>query len=304
MTSIALDSRAGIARDGRMKPMCAAFILAVLALLAGCATAPEPEPARTIIAIACQLPPGFHKAVVGNKQSLTDPTWAPFGRPETGWSVYAVRAAHEVKTRCAPKSPGFAARLARWQDRHALPSTGLMDKTTFLAMKTSWQAERPFVAQRAAGLCPGPPASADLTTLPAPETLDGKTVQLRADAAHALEIMVAAARRDLPNAALRPDRLTVFSGFRSPAYDADRCAREGNCDGVGRATCSAHRTGLAIDLTLGAAPGFEVDSSQDANRIWQTHTPAYRWLVDHGERYGFTNYAFEPWHWEWNQSTP
>ena len=115
--------------------------------------------------------------------------------------------------------------------------------------------------------------------------------------------MVAAARRDLSTQALAPDRLSVFSGFRSPAYDADRCAREGNCDGVGRATCSAHRTGLAVDLMLGAAPGHEVDSSQDANRLWQTRTPAYRWLVDHGERYGFVNYAFEPWHWEWKKLT-
>jgi len=297
----ALDSLGDIAPDGRMKPICAAFILAASALLASCAT--TPEPARTIIAIACQLPPGFHQAVLANKQTLTDPTWTPFGRPETGWSVYAVRAAHEIKTRCAPKTPGFASRLARWQSRHALPPSGQMDRTTFQSMKTVWQNQREFVALRASGVCPDPPADADLTSLPASETLDGKAVQLRADAAKALETMVAAARRDLPVQALTPDRLTVFSGFRSPAYDADRCAREGNCDGVGRATCSAHRTGLAVDLMLGAAPGYEVDSSQDANRFWQTRTPAYRWLVDHGQRFGFSNYAFEPWHWEWRQLT-
>jgi zinc D-Ala-D-Ala carboxypeptidase len=284
-----------------MNRVAAPLCLIALALLAGCAGMPSPGPALT--RLACQIPPGFHKAVLGNKQSLTDPTWAPFGRPETGWSVYAVRAAHEIKTRCAPKSPGFAARLARWQERRALPSTGLMDQPTFLAMKTSWQAERPFVALRAAGICPDPPAVADLTTLSSTETLDGKPIQLRADAAQALETMVAAARRELPSAVLAPDRLTVFSGFRSPAYDADRCAREGNCDGVGRATCSAHRTGLAVDLMLGAAPGVAVDSSQDANRLWQTRTSVYRWLVDNGARYGFVNYAFEPWHWEWKQST-
>ena len=297
---IALDSRAGIAPDGRMKRVAAILSLAALALLAGCASLPSPGPALT--RLACQLPPGFHGAVLGNKQSLTDPTWAPFGRPETGWSVYAVRTAHEIKTRCAPKSPGFAARLAHWQGRHALAPTGQMDKATFQSMKTVWQNQRDFVVLRASGLCPDPPASADLTTLPVSETLDGKAVQLRTDAAKALETMVAAARRDLSAQALAPDRLTVFSGFRSPAYDADRCAHEGNCDGVGRATCSAHRTGLAVDLMLGAAPGFDVDSSQDANRFWQTHTQAYSWLLDNGARYGFANYAFEPWHWEWKQS--
>ena len=240
-----------------MKPLAAALSLVTLAPLAGCASLPSRGPALT--AIACQLPPGFHGAILANKQSLTDPAWAPFGRQETGWSVYAVRAGHEIKSRCPPKSPGFAVRLARWQTRHALAPTGQMDRTTFQAMKTVWQNERPFVAQRAAGVCPDPPADADLAILPAAQTLDGKTVRLRADAAHALETMVAAARRDLGAEALAPDRLTVFSGFRSPAYDADRCAREGNCDGVGRATCSAHRTGLAVDLMLGAAPGYAVE---------------------------------------------
>jgi len=298
MATFTLDRRRGFAPDRDMKSIFAVLGLGAPILLAGCAT----SPGRVLTAIACEAPPGFHEAVLANKQSLTDPTWAPFGRPETGWSVYAVRAAHEVKTRCAPKTPGFAYRLAHWQSHHALASTGAMDKATFQVMKTGWQAERPFVAQRAAGICPDPPADADLVTLPAAETLDGKTVQLRADATRALEIMVADARRQLSAPDLAPDQLTVFSGFRSPAYDAARCVKDGNCDGVGRATCSAHRTGLAVDLTLGAAPGLQVDSSQDINRIWQTHTLAYLWLIDNAGRYGFVNYAFEPWHWEWTQT--
>ena len=300
MATFTLDRRRGFAPDRDMKSIFAVLGLGAPILLAGCAT----SPGRVLTAIACEAPPGFHEAVLANKQSLTDPTWAPFGRPETGWSVYAVRAAHEVKTRCAPKTPGFAYRLAHWQSHHALASTGAMDKATFQVMKTGWQAERPFVAQRAAGICPDPPADADLVTLPAAETLDGKTVQLRADATRALEIMVADARRQLSAPDLAPDQLTVFSGFRSPAYDAARCVKDGNCDGVGRATCSAHRTGLAVDLTLGAAPGLQVDSSQDINRIWQTHTLAYLWLIDNAGRYGFVNYAFEPWHWEWTGEKP
>jgi len=280
-----------------MKPILAAFSLVALVLLGGCASLPSPG--RTLTAIACQIPPGFHEAVLANKQSLTDPTWAPFGRPETGWSVYAVRAAHEIKTRCAPKSPRFAARLAHWQSRHALTPTGAMDKASFQVMKADWQAQRPFILQRAAGLCPDPPAETDLVTLDAAETLGGKTVRLRMDAAQALRTMITAAHQALPPSALAPARLTVFSGFRSPAYDASRCASEGNCDGVGRATCSAHRTGLAVDLTLGAGPGFSVDSSQDANRYWQTRTDTYRWLINNAGRFGFVNYPFEPWHWEW-----
>jgi D-alanyl-D-alanine carboxypeptidase len=278
-----------------MKPALALVSLIALALLAGCAGLPSPG--ATLTNLACQAPRGLHGATLANKASLTDPAWAPFGRPETGWLVYAPKAGHEIKTPCAPKTQGFAGKLSRWQSRHDLPATGAMDPATFQTMKTGWQQSRPFVAQRAAGVCPDPPPPSALTTLPASETLDGKTVQLRADAHQALEQMVAAARRDLPD--LAPDRLTVFSGFRDPAYDAQRCASEGNCDGVGRATCSAHRTGLAVDLALGSAPGFAIDSTKDANRLWQTHTDAYRWLVDNADRFGFVNYAFEPWHWEW-----
>ena len=292
---IGLDRRARLARDERMKPALALLSLIALALLTGCASLSSPGAALTNL--ACQVPRGLDDAARVNRTSLTDPAWAPFGRPETGWSVYAPKAGHEIKTRCAPKTQGFAGKLSRWQSRHDLPATGAMDQSTFQTMKTGWQQKRPFVVQRAAGLCPDPPPPSALVTLPASETLGGKTVQLRADAQMALEQMVAAAHRDLPD--LPPDRLTVFSGYRDPAYDAQRCASEGNCDGVGRATCSAHRTGLAVDLNLGAAPGFEVDSTKDANRLWQTRTEAYRWLIANAGRFGFVNYAFEPWHWEW-----
>jgi zinc D-Ala-D-Ala carboxypeptidase len=113
----------------------------------------------------------------------------------------------------------------------------------------------------------------------------------------ALLRMAAAARAATPDA--DPDRLKVFSGYRSPSYDDARCETEANCNGLGRAACSSHRTGLAVDLDLGFAPGFAVDSSADENRLFQTRTAAYRWLVRHARHYGFVNYVFEPWHWEW-----
>jgi LAS superfamily LD-carboxypeptidase LdcB len=53
-----------------------------------------------------------------------------------------------------------------------------------------------------------------------------------------------------------------------------------------------------MDFDLGAAPGFAVDSSADKNRLYMSQTPVYRWLVANAARYGFANYAFEPWHWE------
>ena len=171
-------------------------------------------------------------------------------------------------------------------------------------MKEGWQQRRPFVRLRAETICPDLPDEVSLVTLRASDSYRGAVVRLRPGAAAALGRMVAAARAADPTIAADPELLTVFSGYRSPAYDAARCAREGNCNGVVRANCSAHRTGLAVDLALGAATGFAVDSSADANRIYQSQTPAYHWLVANAARFGFVNYAFEPWHWEWTGEAP
>ena len=52
-------------------------------------------------------------------------------------------------------------------------------------------------------------------------------------------------------------------------------------------------------IAIGAVFGL------DFIQIWAVHTdllpwpPAYRWLVRYAARFGFVNYAFEPWHWEW-----
>jgi hypothetical protein len=96
-----------------------------------------------------------------------------------------------------------------------------------------------------------------------------------------------------------PRVLTLFSGFRDPLADAARCARDNNCQGVSRTICSAHRTGLAMDLFIAAAPGFGPDSSADTNRLAMTRSDVYRWMVANAGRFGFVNYVFEPWHWEW-----
>ncbi len=244
----------------------------------------------------------FGPAAEANAASLTTLPLTPFGRSELGWAIYAPAIGREVHTACAADTRGFAFALARWQFAHGLEAHGAVDADTFAEMKDAWQARRPFVALRKDGICPEPPTRlADLT--PAESRLD-KVVQLRPRALKALRRMVAAARRELPEVAADPDLLTVFSGYRDPADDAARCAAELNCLGLVRAECSSHRTGLAVDLILGAAPGFKDDSSDDANRLFQSRTAAYRWLVANARRFGFVNYVFEPWHWEWTGERP
>ena len=287
-----------------MRSLTRAGILFAVLLLAGCAQLRGPAGPYFGARGACSTPAAFVAAAMLNDRSISDETWAPFGRPEQGWGVYSLRVQREIHTRCAPQSPGFAARLARWQGDNRLPPTGVLDAASFQIMKTGWQDARPFVRLRATGACPDPPADAARAPLKPGDAFPGKTLLMRKAAAKALHRMLSAARVDRPSGRGDAAPLVAFSGFRSPAYDAARCAADGNCDGVGRAACSPHRTGLAVDLDLGSAPGFAADSSQDANRLYQVRTPAYRWLVDNARRFGFVNYPFEPWHWEWTGEAP
>jgi hypothetical protein len=229
---------------------------------------------------------------------------APFGREESGWATYAPEIEHEIGTRCAADTAGFADALARWQRRRGLSPSGVMTIATFAVMKDDWQARRPFVQLRATGACPPPPHAHDLADAKPSEGYEGKPVQLRKGALAAYRRMVAAARQGEPALAAKPELLTLFSAYRSPAYDAARCAHDHNCQGVVRAACSAHRTGLAFDIVLDTAPGYPVDSSADANRLAMVKGLAYRWLVANAATYGFVNYPFEPWHWEWTGEKP
>lgn len=238
-----------------------------------------------------------------NAASLSTLAWAPSARTGVGWELYAPLVGQEIGSDCPPDSPGFAAALSRWQLAHKRSAGGTMNAPTLQAMNQVWLARRPFV-KASAQACPPPPPLADLATAAQDESYGGKTIQLRARALGAYRAMVAAARRDLPQLSTDKRLMTIFSAFRDPDADAARCAAEQNCQGVVRAACSAHRTGLAIDLDLGAAPGARIDSADDANRLYISRGASYRWLVRNAGRFGFVPYPFEPWHWEWTGEAP
>ncbi|MDG2523590.1 D-alanyl-D-alanine carboxypeptidase family protein [Caulobacter segnis] len=244
--------------------------------------------------------PAFEAAARENARTLTTLAWSPFGRAETGWAIYETLVAHEIGTACPAVSPGFAAALAEWQKRHRLAGDGRFTMASFDTLKAQMHARRPYVGVRAKGVCPNPPSPAQLADATKEEGYGGKAIQLRTAAMAAYRQMVAEARRD-GGVAADPRHLQIFSGYRSPEYDAARCARDNNCDGVVRATCSPHRTGLAMDLYVG---GVRPDSTEDTNRLIQSRNPAYRWLVANAERFGFRNYPFEPWHWEYVREAP
>jgi len=271
--------------------------------LGSCATRRGGEAEGWRAGLFCGGDEGAREAARLNADGLTGVTVNVFGRPEQGWALYAPQIAETIETRCAPQTPAFAAALARWSARHGLPASGVVDSASLTALKITWQARRPFVTLRGQGICPDPPPDSVLAATGPGEDL-GKSVRLRQRALWAYRRMVADARRDGVIPPDQPQLLALFSGYRDPAADAARCAAQANCLGLVRAACSAHRTGLALDLNLGSLPGLTVDNSADANRLFQTQTPAYRWLVRNAARYGFVNYVFEPWHWEWTGEAP
>lgn len=301
----------------------AAVVLGLVALrVTSCAPVPAPKPA--VPATASPAPagpsaspaaplPGEHTggcaagpaaAARANAVSLQNLAWSPFGRTETGWASYAPLIGRELHTACAPDTPAFAQAFAAWQAAHGLAADGAMSAAAFERMKGAIELRRPFVRLSAQRICPDAPAANALAQASPQEGYSGKLVQLRPGALAAWRQMAAAARAEDPAIAADPRSLTIFSGFRSPADDAARCLREGNCNGVVRATCSAHRTGLAVDLYVGQAPGLPPDSSADANRLFMSRQPAYLWLVANADRFGFVPYPFEPWHWEWTGQPP
>lgn len=245
---------------------------------------------------ACNTDAQFSAAARQNESTLRTAALAPFGRGERGWRIYEPQIAHAIGTGCAADTSAFAAALAAWQRDNRLASTGKMDATTLSALKQYWQHARPFAKK---GFCPQAASDDELADVAGAEAYAGKQAQLSASALAALRQMTAAAKRENPEIAADPRALTVVSAFRSPAYDAARCARDRNCNGVSRARCSPHRTGKAMDLFVGAAPGQSPVSSADTNRLYQSQTATYRWLVANADRFGFVNYVFEPWHWEW-----
>jgi hypothetical protein len=253
----------------------------------------------------CETNPGLAAAARANAASLEAAQWSAFGRPETGWQVYAPLVVHELGVACPPRSEAFAAALAAWQSARRLPASGEMNESSLRAFDLIWLARRPFVAASAHGHCPDPAPPEALAAILPSEGYLGQSARLRPAALAAYRRMVAAARGDSPAIAANPQLLTIFSGYRDPAADAAACALQQSCGTPARAgACSAHRTGLAMDIYLGSAPGYPPESSADPNRLFQSRSPAYRWMVANAGRFGFVNYPFEPWHWEWTGEPP
>ena len=296
---MALPSPQGWGQHGAMWTRFLSGVVAVLSLwvLAQPASAQGWAQAE-----ACDTAsPEWDGAAFANFISVNSLEWTPFNTMEWGWQTYVPLIQQEIGTRCAVGTVRFAQALAQFQSQRGLISNGIFDDAAFQTFKGLWQERRPFIMARVRGEpCPPPPPLSDLGYLVEQEEhADRLTRLLRRDVLVAYRRMVQAARREVPEVATNPELLQIFSGFRDPEADAARCAAQGNCDGLRRAVCSAHRTGTAVDLYVGQAPGLGVDNTSPPSRQHMSQTPTYMWLVRNARRFGFVPYAFEPWHWEW-----
>lgn len=264
-------------------------------------TAPAAAPGGTAIADPCGGSPDLAQAAAINAASVTGSQWSVFGRAQTGWSVYLPLISRELGVACPPGRTAFARRVKLWQSTHGLPASGLMTADTLRTMNLVWLRRRPFVGATREGACPPPPDEGVLATAHPDEGYRGKTVRLLVEALVAYRRMIAAARDALP--ALSSDRnlLTIVSGFRGPDEEASKCLNTASCGTSSMAKCSAHRTGLALDLFLGPKDSSTPTSSDDGDRALQSRSPAYLWLVANADQFGFTPYPFEPWHWEYTR---
>ncbi len=265
----------------------------------GAATTPSPLATGEVAPASCVQPGPWTPIAQANAASLHDLAWPLSGREMFGWEIYAPLVGRELASACPADSEGFAAALARWQAAHGLPASGRMDAQGFQTLWVGMLRRRPFVQAMNTG-CPPPPAASELELARPDETFAGQTTIMAASKAlQAFRTMLAAARADAPAIRSDPQALKIISGFRAPQADGTDCPPGPACFNLTRANCSAHRTGLAFDLYVGAAPGRDPTSTEDDNRLYQSRTLAYRWLVAHAAQYGFLPYPYEPWHWEW-----
>jgi zinc D-Ala-D-Ala carboxypeptidase len=252
------------------------------------------------IADTCREPGTFSKAALQNARTVSVLEWYFYGRPETGWQTVAPMIQRDLQTSCSPASPAFARRLSQWQKKRRLPTTGIIDMRSLHQFAAEWQ--KPRKMRR--GFGKGYKGCAYGLARPVVEldpAHDGTSKYImivnKIDPAAyaAYKKMIAAAATDVPDIVPHGQMLRIFSAHRPPAYNQQLCALDGRCDGVQRAKCTLHFTGRALDLVVGGKNG---DTTPE-NRQLQSTGQVYHWLLQNAGRFGFVNYAYEPWHWEY-----
>jgi hypothetical protein len=242
----------------------------------------------------------FAPAAIENARLRSSMKWA-FGRAQTGWELYTDLIARTIETDARFDTPEFAMSVSKWQSRNGIAPTGIIDNDTFDVMVKRWQSDR-------LGKGWAYPDESVLFTAPIAafydQTRDPELLKLDSATYIAYKKMVLAAAKELkgilnvtPKGDLAPDEkfFKIVSAFRSREYQAVLRKKEPNAGRAALAMNSPHSSGFALDIYVGGKPV----STKDDNRLIQVQTPAYKWLVKNASKFGFYNYFYEPWHWEY-----
>jgi len=266
----------------------------IVTALAVVASAQSPRPVRKTSAVSTSpaaTTSAFAAAATTNVTLRNDLTWMFGGKQQRGWYLYDLLIGKTLDTKHDPITTNFAASVASWQKRRGIRADGVLDQDALMAMVSQWQGNR--LKNRAV-------ATPDqLLTAPPSDFYDPSRAeelrQVERSTYAAYKEMLAAAIDDL-KLARTSSYLKIISSYRSREYQEDLRRKSPNAGSAGLAVNnSPHFTGRALDLYVGGDP---VDT-KDANRAIQVNTPAYRWLVQNAERFGFRPYFYEPWHWEY-----
>lgn len=230
-------------------------------------------------------------------------SWTFGGKTQRGWAIYVPLICQTVGADLSTFGTirtDFPARLAAWQQQNGSRTTGVLDAETWKDMIAFWQADRLKARDT-------PPAS-EMLTAPVTDFWDlqrpaeGRMVERQTHAAYKRMVAAAIADGSLNLRAtsdgqlsIGESRLKIVSAYRSRARQEELRRQSPNSGRAGLAVNSPHFTGRALDIYIGGEP---VDT-KDANRLLQTSTPVYRWLVRNAARFGFRPYFYEPWHWEY-----
>jgi zinc D-Ala-D-Ala carboxypeptidase len=276
----------------------------VVTALAVAVSAQSPRPGRKTPVVntsSASSASSFSAATTQNVTLRNELTWTFGGKQQRGWYLYDLLIGKTLDSKHDPTTSDFAAAVASWQKRRGLSADGILDEDALMAMVSQWQGNR--LKNRAY-------ATPDqLLTAPPADFYDSSRAeelrQVHRETYAAYKKMIAAAIADptLKLAHTSSDQLApaekyfkIVSAFRSREYQDNLRRKSPNAGSAGLAVNnSPHFTGRALDLYVGGSP---VDTN-DSNRAIQVNTPAYRWLVQNAERFGFRPYFYEPWHWEY-----
>lgn len=233
-------------------------------------------------------------AVASKKNAVLVKTarWT-FGRPQTGFLIYIPLIQQTIGSDADYDTAEFARALKQWQlSKGYENANGILDVQAFLFLKEQWQADRK--TQKASTQ----PMTSIAPTFRYDPKREEEYCQIGEKTYVAYQKMVEAARKE----GITGDDLKIVSSNRDPARLKQIQKSIGDKKKLGftiAAKNSVHFTGRALDLYVGGEPV----STKDSNRMIQVKSKAYQWLLKNAGRFGFKNYFYEPWHWEYVDPT-